>query len=141
LDYPGHLIIVFGLMPDDKSKRYLPPLIWAGLIILGSSIPNLSGLETGITVEDKIVHFTEYFVLGFLVSRAVVRYGVVNKRRFPVMIMIVVAFGVLDELHQAFIPGRTVEMLDMAADILGALTSIMLYTWLVGRKTVRKQRA
>jgi VanZ family protein len=138
LDYPDHLIIVFGLMSGEESKRYLPPLIWAGLIILGSSIPNLSGLETGITVGDKIVHFAEYFILGFLTARAFLKLEIRKWGKIAGLVAVLAAFAVMDELHQALIPGRTVEKLDMTADIFGLLTSTLLYVWLARRNRARR---
>lgn len=127
-------------MSGGVSKRYLLPFIWAVLIVVGSSIPNLSGLDTRITVADKIIHFAEYFILGYLTARAFLRLDAEGWGRIAVLIVILAAFAVLDELHQAVIPGRTADMLDMAADVFGALTSIMLYSWLAGRKTVRKEQ-
>jgi VanZ family protein len=44
----------------------------------------------------------------------------------------------MDELHQALIPGRTVEKLDMTADIFGLLTSTLLYVWLARRNRARR---
>lgn len=137
MEYHDDLIIVFGFMSGGGSNRYLPPLIWAGLIIVGSSIPNLSGLEMKITMADKIAHFAEYFVLGFLVARAFMRFGIGSTRKIAGFILMAAVFGILDELHQAFIPGRTVDILDMAADVLGSFSAIMTYVWLAGRRRAR----
>ena len=39
-----------------------------------------------------------------------------------------VVFGVLDEWHQSFIPGRFSEFADWIADSLGAAVAVFLYT-------------
>jgi VanZ family protein len=35
--------------------------------------------------------------------------------------MLTMAWGLFDEIHQAFVPGRSADVLDLGADALGAL--------------------
>jgi hypothetical protein len=44
-------------------------------------------------------------------------------------IVIVSAFGLSDELHQHFTPGRSMEFMDWVADTLGATLAVGLYTY------------
>lgn len=85
-----------------------------------SSVPgrNLTG-----PVPDYVAHAGEYFLLGTLVLRAL-NGGI---RRTPgwtrtlQMALCCVAWGVLDEMHQAFVPGRTATLVDVVYDAAGAL--------------------
>lgn len=43
------------------------------------------------------------------------------------------AYGVLDEYHQSFVPGRSVEFYDFLADCGGALLYTAIF-WLVQRR-------
>ncbi|MBL7085343.1 MAG: VanZ family protein [Candidatus Omnitrophica bacterium] len=69
-----------------------------------------------------MLHLIEYAILGYLIARAA--YNSANSslkmhfRAFAVIIGFLYALS--DEFHQYFVPGRYVEVLDVAADGLGA---------------------
>jgi VanZ family protein len=45
-------------------------------------------------------------------------------------IAIAAAYGVSDEFHQSFVPRRSVEAMDVAADTVGAsIAAFVLYAW------------
>jgi VanZ family protein len=46
-------------------------------------------------------------------------------------------YGILDELHQLLIPGRTAEGLDMIADILGSILAAALFARKLRRQSIR----
>ncbi|MBI3182286.1 MAG: VanZ family protein [Myxococcales bacterium] len=69
---------------------------------------------------DKVAHFAEYALLGALVSRATLGYGLERLRAVAVALGVCAAYAISDELHQAFVPGRATEVLDLVADVLGA---------------------
>ena len=74
------------------------------------------------------MHFVEYGVLGFLVAHAAFRTW---PQRHPVRIgllavWITTLWGLLDEIHQALVPGRSAEMLDLVADAAGAIAGSSL---------------
>lgn len=72
---------------------------------------------------DKVVHFSVYAVLGLLVTRAL------DVPRTRVALLSAIAsmtvFGLLDEVHQHWIPGRDASIADWAADILGATVGLL----------------
>ena len=79
--------------------------------------------ELGISNFDKVVHF---FVYGLLATLAV-RLG--RGRRAAWLALLAVSFfGVTDEWHQSFVPGRSCEFGDWVADTTGAALAIALYT-------------
>lgn len=61
---------------------------------------------------DKVAHALAYAVLGALLAWATGRPGLA--------VALATLYGVSDELHQAFVPGRTPDVLDLVADLLGA---------------------
>jgi VanZ family protein len=79
--------------------------------------------------HDKGVHFVEYAVLGLLIARAVRRtWPALTGARFGAAVCLpTIAWGYLDELHQAFVPGRFSSMADLLADALGALIGLGLF--------------
>jgi len=45
--------------------------------------------------------------------------------------MIIAVYGLFDEIHQIFIPGRYFEWLDFLSDLIGALIGIMVAQWII----------
>ncbi|GAB5541240.1 MAG: VanZ family protein [Sandaracinaceae bacterium] len=103
---------------------WAPALFYMGLIWVLSSMELTALPIEDFPLRDKGVHMLEYGVLGFLVAHAARRTwpGRAPWRTFSVAVWITVLWGLLDEVHQAFVPGRSSEALDLVADTLGALT-------------------
>lgn len=107
-------------------RRWAPPLAWAVFIFVLTSLPGV--LFAGIrapTNTDKLVHCTMYAILGLLSARA----ALAARGRGRVVAIVLVAIAVLaalDEVHQHFIPGRTMDVRDWMADTIGATVGIML---------------
>ncbi len=87
-----------------------------------SSRPPLVGDGPGqLPVNDKLAHAAYFAVTGFLAARAsLLGHGWSARRTAAVVVLGALAWGVLDELHQSFTPGRAVEAGDVAADVAGA---------------------
>jgi len=45
--------------------------------------------------------------------------------------MIIAVYGILDEIHQIFIPGRYFEWLDFLSDLIGGLIGILAAQWII----------
>ena len=117
-----------------KKFKALPTILWMMLIFYLSHQPASVINHTGIgfvdymrlTLEpyhgDKLVHATVYFVLALTYLYAL---SLPNK---PVLaLLLAVAYGLSDEIHQLAIPGRTFEWLDLMADTMGAFLGCLLY--------------
>jgi VanZ family protein len=78
--------------------------------------------------QDKGVHFLEYGALSFFNMHAIsVTWP---ERRFSSVItatLITAGLGLLDELHQSFVPGRSSDVYDLAADLVGAAVAALVY--------------
>lgn len=73
---------------------------------------------------DKAAHFFVYGLLATLVVRAGPR---------PVWAVgITILYGLTDEWHQSFTPGRSVEWMDVMADALGAVVAVAVYAGWAG---------
>lgn len=91
-----------------------------GLIFAASSRSDLDPLPGN--VLDKIIHFGVYAVLGALTLRALAggRLETADWRHVALAALLSTLYGASDEWHQAFVPGRTPDLKDVAADALGA---------------------
>jgi VanZ family protein len=93
-------------------------LCWVGLTFLLTSIPHLE-IPEGIPFWDKGAHFAFYGVTGFLCALWRRESGHPAKRAVLYAVLFVLAVGAVDEIHQLWIPGRSADLLDWVADLLG----------------------
>jgi len=97
---------------------YFLPILYAA-VIFGLSSRSFESVHLYHGM-DKGVHLILYAGFGYTVLRAFRKVGGV---RFPVLwaVLIVTVYGITDEFHQSFVPGRDFELLDMVFDGLGGL--------------------
>lgn len=101
------------------ERRWLPPMLWAAFTLVLTSIPGADLPSAPVTGIDKAVHLALYGTLGFLSARTVA-HASRPVRAGAVIVLAIALFAAGDELHQRFIPGRSMELLDWMADTLGA---------------------
>jgi VanZ family protein len=110
--------------------RYQFPAIgWALLIFIGSSIPAKYFPNQKIFTYDKLIHVTLFFIFGVLVYRGLASrtfQSKVNYFKLVISIFIVVGYGILDELHQGTVRGRSVDFYDGVADMVGGIIAAIL---------------
>ena len=122
----------------SPAALWLPPFFMMALIfILSSSV--LPRFQVPIPHPDKVAHLVVYGVLGFLLGRAAGgNWGWSWKRAALFAVVVSSIYGASDEWHQSFIPGRSVDAVDWAADTIGAaLAQVPLY-FLRARKAGRR---
>ena len=92
---------------------------YMGLIFFLSSLQGFSllGLPEN---SDKFIHMVAYMPLGFLFHMSFIKSGF-RRYGFALAMFLTVLYGVTDEFHQAFVPGRYATIGDVVADSLGAL--------------------
>lgn len=69
---------------------------------------------------DKVIHATEYALLGTLLFRVLLLRGLGLKTTLVLAACVASLFGVLDETYQSTTPGRDSSGFDMLADAAGA---------------------
>lgn len=117
-------------MSSGFWRYYLPALLWLAAIFVSSSIPSVDLPHIGIWNADKLIHFGVYFLLAVVVDRAVryqTRFPAVNRHHLLYTIVFTVLYGLSDEFHQFFVPGRDPSLLDLFADAGGAVLFVLLF--------------
>lgn len=76
----------------------------------------------------KYAHFFIYIVLGLLVSNWLAYSGINWWKRFAISLVICILFAVSDEIHQAFVPGRSALLMDVVIDTAGSVVGIMIHS-------------
>jgi len=150
-----------------RSSRLfiLPTIVYAAFIFYLSSLPShllpgdkrliyqiflmvkQSGLEflayplyPAVKHPDKFVHLVLYFGFGILLN-ASFRF---SNYSYPSVYAFFVGalYGISDEIHQIFVPGRTASILDFTADVVGLVAAqiiILIFIVLRSRKCIRKR--
>ena len=105
---------------------WFPPIFWALAIFLFSAFPTapVSQVYWREFVIKKSAHIVEYGFLTVLLYRAFRGYGVGSKNAAIYSIFISLLYGVTDEFHQSFTPGREPRVRDVVFDTIGALLAI-----------------
>ncbi len=103
-------------------RYWLPVYLYAVMIFIYSGQSQIS-LAPPIFQGDKLLHLLEYALLAYLLARAAKNSSVLRLRiHFRIFaIGVTVIYGISDEFHQYFVPGRHAEALDILADTAGAL--------------------
>lgn len=107
---------------------WLPVLAWMGFIFYVSSLPG-SDIPPLFPFQDIIFHFSAYCLLAFLFNRALKN---TYKDMAPLQlifstILFVFFYGITDELHQAFVPGRQASGFDLFINGLGSVAGSFIY--------------
>jgi len=128
-------------IPSRRSaaRTFAPPVAWTCLVLVATSLPGTAVPASGPAGLDKLFHFGIYLVLAALWSAAARRSrpagrGAEGTRRGLgvgwLLVPGLAIFAGLDELHQAWIPGRSPSPADWAADLAG----IAVGMWLEARR-------
>ncbi len=82
-------------------------------------------------VSDKSLHFIAYLILVFLLWCAINPDRKVNWRKAAAwwVLLVTVCYGVIDELLQGVVVGRSCDVMDFFADLGGVTTGLILLTF------------
>jgi len=114
--------------PVRTLLAWLPALGYMGLIWVLSSMALKVNFQP-VPFRDKGVHFVEYGALAVLLSIAFRGTWPTAPLRRPAFYAAVttVLWGLLDEIHQAYVPGRSSDPWDLLADALGAIAGTLAF--------------
>lgn len=135
--------------------RYIPSVVWMGIIFYLSHQPASESAETSRGLVDfalnivpvptdyeiiihtiirKLAHFIAYTILGILIY-----FAYRGKQAVLFTLIVCLLFAISDEIHQLFIPGRSGEIRDVLIDVSGAvfgLIIVKLFIKLISRRGV-----
>ena len=100
---------------------------WMAIIFVFSSQPDSDlthrqGIPIGIY---KFAHLLVFGVLGFLVAGAIRHVDMPRSSLWAWVT--VVLYAMSDEIHQAFVPGRSPLVMDVVIDSLGGIVGILAF--------------
>lgn len=106
----------------NKISLWLPPIVWAGVIFLFSSFPTTTTTTfyLGDFLLKKSAHVIEYGIFATLVYRALINSNITKNKSMWMSVLIAFLYGLTDEFHQSFTPGRGPKFTDVLIDTSGA---------------------
>ncbi len=130
----------YELLKKNKKRYVYLPLgtYWAVLLTL-TSLPSAKFIQR-LKLSDKLEHLLAYFGLGILLSLTIhfqEKYPKLVEKFYAWSVFFISIYGMLDEVHQLFIPNRSAEVLDWLADFTGALLSAFVVKWFVKKSTAK----
>ena len=109
-----------------KLLPFLPPVLYMGLIFFLSSRPAPEFFQGWpLYWGMKSVHLCEYGFLALLWVVAFLRGTALSLRHlYALSILLTFLWGVSDEWHQAFVPGRTAQLSDVLTDLSASVLCV-----------------
>ena len=101
-------------------------VIWAATLASLSSITSKQMPHWSILAYDKLFHLGFYAPLGFFLMATFARR---MWFRYGCMLLVVMLYGCSDEIHQHFVPGRTMDVWDWMFDTVGGAIGGAIFLW------------
>lgn len=137
--FPLELLRRTGRALQRLPRSLAPALVlaWCTLIFLLSTLTRTrtgpSSVWSGLL--GNLFHAFEYGLLALACALCLPRragWPVLDLRRGLAVLAFCALYGASDELHQAFVPGRSATPLDLLTDVVGAAGTLIVAAW-VGR--------
>lgn len=111
-------------MSARALRDWAPAVAWMALLFVLSGRPVPRAVSA---VPDWVGHALLYAVLGALVCRALAGGRAPTARQAAFSVAVATLYGITDEWHQSFVPGRTAEAADVAKDLAGAALGALVF--------------
>ncbi len=114
-------------------KKFIPGIAWFFIVLYimclpGSDIPSANWLSY--IYFDKWVHVGLFALLVVLLCRPFYKSSINKRERLQYFIKIAIAASIwgltIEFIQKYFVPGRSFDMLDWAADSFGALIAFFI---------------
>lgn len=118
------------------KTRYIAAIaLYCAAIFYLSSLSDPPDPGISLPLMDKMVHVVLYAGLAATVSVGIRRSNETVRPwvQWCVPVLFAVMYGLIDEVHQMFVPNRGWELSDLAADALGAAVAQVVLVGVVWR--------
>lgn len=113
---------------EQKNRKIIfnaLKIYWV-LLFIATSYPSSSIPTFG--VGDKVEHLSAFFILGVLLNLTLIfqnKYPKLKEKNSLYTILLGSCYGIFDELHQLFIPGRSCDFFDFVSDFSGLVLAVV----------------
>lgn len=119
------------LLRQTPRRAWIPPAGWALFIWLTSSLSlgGVGGSSVAAVFATNLLHAFEFGVLALLLvplARRSEGWVVLDRATVGTIGGVAIAYGVLDEIHQAFVRGRHSSPFDVLTDAVGVFCTLKI---------------
>lgn len=125
-----------GKMLHLLEKHFKVSLLITFLIaifIFSISSLTFEGTSAGFGWKTILYHFVVFFLLAFFLLPALVQGK--SKNFILLSIILAILYGVSDEIHQLFVPGRNCSFSDIMVNSAGILSASLIYSFSFRRRS------
>jgi len=106
---------------------------WAATIFYLSSLSRIASPNL-FHFQDKFIHAIAYAALSFFLAGALQNIWLKEgRKKLLITCLIVILYGITDEWHQYYTPGRHADIYDVIADAVGAVLGVWLFRQLTAK--------
>lgn len=102
------------------SNKWVPAIVMILIIFLMSSVPGQTIRHYGL--GNEIFHVNGHFVLFFMLALSFYK----AVKTVPATFILTVGYAFLDELHQYFVPLRSISAKDLIVDAIAAFLACLV---------------
>jgi VanZ family protein len=118
------MAVIVGLSTDAGSSEHTESWLLPVLRTLAPWVTSVQ-LDALHWLMRRLAHLSEYAILAALWLRAFVRGRSLTARTAGLLALAIsVAWAILDELHQSFVPSRSASGADVLVDSVGAVVAL-----------------
>lgn len=123
------------------AKQLLPAIFWTALIfamclVPGGSLPRVNWLS--LFSIDKLVHMGMFVILVVLLIvgfKKQYKHQTLRSRAISIALLFSFLYGIVIELLQAGVfPGRSADVNDVLANVIGAFLGVVLFRFIYGKE-------
>lgn len=120
-------VMIIKRLLEPNSKSIYTAILWTAILLtLSFKAPSVNPKYI-FQYQDKVVHFTFYFVFVFLWFRVLVFKSATQKRHQILLFIISVALGIIIEILQgAMTTTRQADIFDVFANTVGSMGWLFL---------------
>lgn len=118
--------MIFWFEKHNKLSWIITILI-VGIIFYISSLSFEITPTGGFKWQTIIYHFYAFFFLTIFLLISLIKGKLKNKNLIFIGIILAIFYGISDEIHQIFVPGRVCAISDVLIDSIGIFLAGYLY--------------
>lgn len=115
-------------MKKNKIIYWVPVVLWASVIFWFSSLPTnpVSTVYWQEFAVKKTAHMVEYSIFTIFLYRAFKNtFSISGSKLYWITPLISAVYGITDEIHQMFTPGREPTVRDAIFDTIGTVLAMI----------------
>jgi len=119
---------------------YLPLAVYWLILFILTSLPSKNLPNT--KINDKIEHSVAFCLLAVFLSLTFQfqqKIKFLSAKALTSTVFLIAVYGMLDELHQRYVPGRYCDFYDWVADVAGGLAGV-LFVYFLKKITAKEVR-